>query len=109
MLIYAKQRNFFLNLASILITKYAVPPRGRRPYTDAHFLFVPIRFSSQTFLFHIGFIFCVETLAQSAPQDSERAQIPFASIPWATESLLQGSNQTGAEKPPWLPRAMKIG
>src|SRR5262249_1468624 len=27
------------NLTSILVTTYAVPPRGRRPYTGAHFLF----------------------------------------------------------------------
>src|SRR6185437_13221033 len=37
--------NFFIWISSILVTTYAVPPRGRRPYTDARLLFLRIQFS----------------------------------------------------------------
>jgi hypothetical protein len=30
--------NFSGEISSMLVTTYAVPPRGRRPYTGAHFL-----------------------------------------------------------------------
>lgn len=35
---FAVAGNFFSFDSSILVTTYAVPPRGRRPYTDAHIL-----------------------------------------------------------------------
>ena len=38
---FSESRNFFRDATSILITTYAVPPRGRRPYTGAHYLFEP--------------------------------------------------------------------
>jgi hypothetical protein len=39
MLSLALLRNFEEAFASISLTTYAVPPRGRRPYTGAHILF----------------------------------------------------------------------
>jgi|SwirhisoilCB3_FD_contig_61_1895678_length_1436_multi_8_in_0_out_0_2 hypothetical protein len=38
---FARFCNFFEKKSSMLVTTtYAVPPRGRRPYTDAHFTFL---------------------------------------------------------------------
>jgi hypothetical protein len=53
--------NFFIWISSILVTTYAVPPRGRRPYTDAHLLFCESNFL-YLFEFSCRFSFVEETL-----------------------------------------------
>ena len=110
MLISAKAETFFRDPTSILVTTYAVPPRGRRPYTGAHFLFAPPILSLQFFLnilsfeLHhwnllVSFTCCPELLfnrpSEIQPAETGNTEIMASHFTRATERRNCGSNEPG--------------